>query len=308
MKRRQAGIAVILAMAVVALAAAAATAILASQSAWARRTELTARHAQARMVVGAGIDWARAVLFEDRRVSTVDHAGEAWAARLPPQAVEDGVEKGEIAGAIEDQQGLFNLNNLAAGGRVQPAQLEAFRRLLAILDLPLELADALADWVDADSEEISRAGAEDAYYLAQSTPYRAANQPLVDEGELALVRGYDDAIRARLRPFVTALPRTTPLNVNTASPEVLASIVPGLTLDQARALVAARDRSHFGNVGEFQRRVPPGLEVPAAAIGVGSDYFIARVRARIGEGEARGAALLEREEGRWPRVLWRKSS
>ncbi len=304
MKRREAGVAVILAMAVVALAAVAATAILAAQSAWARRTELSARHAQARMLVGAGVDWARAVLYEDRRASTVDHAGEAWAARLPPQAV----EQGEVAGAIEDQQGLFNLNNVVAGGRVQPAQLAAFRRLLAILDLPLALADALADWVDADTEEISRAGAEDAYYLAQATPYRAANQPLADEGELALVRGYDDAMRARLRPFVTALPRTTPVNVNTASPEVLAAIVPALTLDQARALVAARDRSHFGSTGEFQRRLPSGLAAPAAAIGVGSDYFIARVRARIGEGEARGAALLEREDGRWPRVLWRKSS
>ena len=304
MKQRQAGVAVILAMAVVARAAAAASAILASQSAWARRAELSARHAQARMLVGAGVDWARAVLYEDRQVSTVDHAGEAWAARLPALAV----EQGEVAGFIEDQQGLFNLNNVVAGGRVQPAQFAAFRRLLASLDLPVALADTLADWVDADTEEISPAGAEDAYYLAQATPYRAANQALADVGELALVRGYDAAIRARLRPFVTALPRTTPLNVNTASPEVLAAIVPGLTLDQARALVAARERSHFGSAVEFQRRVPPGLTAPIAAIAVGSDYFIARVRARIGEGQARGAALLEREDGRWPRVLWWKSS
>ena len=304
MKRRQAGVAVVLAMLVVALAAAAATAILASQSAWARRTELSARHAQARMLVGAGVDWARAVLYEDRRVSTVDHAGEAWAARLPALAV----EQGEVAGFIEDQQGLFNLNNVVAGGRVQPAQLAAFRRLLASLDLPSALADTLADWVDADSDESGPNGAEDAYYLGQATPYRAANQPLADVGELALVRGYDDAIRARLRPFVTALPRTTPLNVNTASPEVLAAIVPGLTLDYARALAAARDRSHFGSTGEFQRRLPSGLAAPIAAIAVGSDYFIARVRARIGEGQARGAALLEREDGRWPRVLWSKSS
>ena len=88
-----------MAMGVVALAAVAATAILTSQSAWSRRAELTAQHAQALEIVQAGCDWARAVLSDDRRLGSVDHPGEPWALRLPPMPVENG----ELVGRIEDQ-------------------------------------------------------------------------------------------------------------------------------------------------------------------------------------------------------------
>src|SRR3954465_14143007 len=107
--KAQSGVAVVLAMGVVALAAIAAAAMLASQSTWARHAELTAEHAQAQALVQAGIDWSRALLGDDRRVSSVDHLGEPWAMRLPPVPVENG----ELAGQIDDQQAAFNLNNLA---------------------------------------------------------------------------------------------------------------------------------------------------------------------------------------------------
>ena len=77
-------VAVVLAMGVVALAAIAAAAMLASQSTWSRHVELTAEHVQAQALVHAGVDWARALLSDDRRVSNVDHLGEPWALRLPP--------------------------------------------------------------------------------------------------------------------------------------------------------------------------------------------------------------------------------
>ncbi|MFH1603372.1 MAG: type II secretion system minor pseudopilin GspK, partial [Pseudomonadota bacterium] len=68
--------AIVLAMGVVALAALSATAILVSQSTWARQVELTTDHIQAQAVLQAGADWARALLSDDRRVSNVDHLGE----------------------------------------------------------------------------------------------------------------------------------------------------------------------------------------------------------------------------------------
>ncbi len=208
-------------MGIVALAAMTATAIMVSQSTWSRQSELTADHVQAQRLVRAGVDWARAVLNDDRRSGNIDHLGEPWALKAAPLPVTNG----EIAGFIEDQQGAFNLNNLAIGGTIDRAELLRFRRLLAMLDLPTKLADALADWLDADSEPLSADGAEDAYYLARQPPYLAANQLLADISELALVRGFDDKVRARLRPFVTALPHATQVNVNTAPAEVLAAAI-----------------------------------------------------------------------------------
>ncbi len=302
MRTRQRGVAIVLAMGVVALAAMAAAAIMVSQSTWARQVELTTDHIQARSVLLAGADWARAVLADDRRLSNVDHLGEPWALKLPPMPVENG----ELVGQIEDQQGKFNLNNLVTQGKINVAQLAHFRNLLATLGLPAELADALADWIDADSVPQPRDGAEDAYYLALNPPYLAANRPLVDIDELALVRGFDDNVRARLRPYVSALPTVTAVNVNTAPAEVIAAVIDGLDLGGAQLLVAQRDRAYFLSTGDFLARLPRGVEAATSDIGVASDYFMATLRVTIGGAQARGKALFARGGSGWPDIVWRK--
>ncbi len=302
MRARQQGVAIVLALTVVALAALAVTAMMVSQSIWSRRVELTAAHAQARQLVQAGLDWGRAVLSDDRRTSAVDYLGEPWAVRLPPIPVDNG----SLTGRIEDEQGKFNLNNLLTDGKIDLAQLDHFRRLLAILGLPPTLAGSLADWIDADSEPQPQGGAEDAYYLSLPSPHLAANRPLIDVAELALVRGFDDGVRARLRPFVTALPRFTPVNVNTAPPEVIAAMVDGLSLDDARALVARREQAYFRNLPDFFGQLPEGLSVPPGNLSVSSDFFLATMQVTIGAAQARGVALLDRENDGWPAIVWRK--
>ena len=274
MRNRQKGVAVVLAMGVVALAAIAAAAMLASQSTWSRHAELSAEHVQAQALVQAGVDWTRALLYDDRRLSGVDHLGEPWAMRLPPVPV----DKGELAGRIDDQQGAFNLNNVFSGTRQNPAQVLQWRRLLQILGLPESLADA----------------------------YLALGRPLVDAAELALIPGFDEAVRVRLRPFVTALPRFTAVNVNTASPEVLAAVIEGLDLDAARELVAQRGRSYFRNRSDFFAQLPAGSVAGGNDIATSSEYFQASIRVTIGAAQARGSALLERGSIGWPAVVWRK--
>lgn len=303
MRMKQRGIAIVLAMGVVALAAIAAAAIMVSQSTWGRQVELTTDHIQARSVLLAGADWARALLADDSRTSTVDHLGEPWALRLPPIPVDNG----ELLGKIEDQQGRFNVNNLVTGGKIDLVQLAHLRALLEILGLPTELADALADWIDADNQpQPQGGGAEDEYYSALDPPYLAANQPLIDIDELALVRGFDDDARARLRPFITALPEHTAVNVNTAPAEVIASVIDGLELGGAQVLVAQRDRVYFRTSEEFLSRLPAGVEATTGDIGVSSSYFMATLSVTIGGSRARGKALLARRGSGWPDILWRK--
>ena len=302
MRARQHGVAIVLAMGVVTLAALAAIAMMVAQSTWSRQVELTAGHAQAQLLTQAGLDWARAVLSDDRRSNSVDHLGEPWALRLPPMPV----DKGELSSYIEDQQGKFNLNNLVKSGKVNLAQLAHFQRLLSVLGLPTALAGALADWIDADSEPQPQDGAEDAYYLSLQPPYLAANRPLIDVAELALVRGFDDNVRARLRPFVSASPVFTPVNMNTASPEVIAAVVDGLGLDGARALVEKRARAYFPDRTDLLNQLPRGVLVATEDISFSSDYFIATTRVTIGGAQARGSALLARGIAGWPAIVWRK--
>jgi general secretion pathway protein K len=279
MKSHQQGVAIVLAMGVVALSAMAATAMMVTQSTWSRQVELATGHVQSQLILQAGLDWARSVLSDDRRISNVDYPGEIWALRLAPIPIDNG----SLTGLMEDQQGKFNLNNLLKNGKVNLLQLAHFRRLLSIMAMPATLADALAEWMETD------------------------NQTLLDVGELAQVPGFEDKVLTRLRQFVTALPRFTPVNANTASPEVLAAVIEGLSLDDARALVAQRERSHFISYADFIRFLPTGLIAPSENISVGSEYFLATMRVSIGGAQARGSALLVREKSAWPAIVWRKN-
>ena len=302
MRVAERGVAIVLAMGVVAMAAMAATAIMITQSTWSRATELTADHVQGQLLIQAGADWSRALLAYDRRSNNVDHLGEPWAMRLPAMPVENG----ELTGYIEDQHSHFNVNNIVKDGKLNVAQYEIFKRLLAILKLPPALADTLVDWVDADNETQPQ-GAEDAYYLALDPPYLAANRPLLDVDELALVSGFNENVRARLRPFVTALPRFTAVNPNTATPEVLAAVIDGLGLDGARNMVARRERAYFRSFEDFYKQLPRGLNVPSENITVSSDYFVATLRVTMGGAQARGTALLARTTDFWPAIVWTKT-
>lgn len=303
MKKSAQGVAIVMAMAVVALAAIAAATILVTQGAWSRRTSLGVDHAQAQQLLEAGCDWARATLVDDRHTSNIDHPGEPWALRLPPIPVENG----ELSGNISDQQGAFNVNNLVTGGKLNLAQYQRFQRLLSILGLPGGLADALVDWIDADSLPQPRDGAEDGYYLAQTTAYRAANRPLVDIDELALVKGFAADVRSRLAPFVTAIPEPSAVNINTAAPEVLAAWVDGLDLDHARTLVGRRNAAYFRSTTDFHAQLGKGASVPDQDIRVGSDYFLVTMRVSSGAAQARGRVLLARTDpARWPSIVWRK--
>lgn len=306
--RKQRGVAIIMALAVVTLATLAATAIIVMQSTWARRAQLGAEHAQAQLLIQTGLDWARAVLSDDLRVSSADHAGEPWALVLPAVPIDNG----KLLGHIEDQQGRFNLNNLLQDGSIDVAQLAAFRRLLVLLNLPPVLALTLADWLDSDQEPQPGGGAEDAYYQSLPAPMLTANRPLQDINELADIAGFDASVRARLQPFVTALPGRTALNVNTATPEVLSAVITGLGLDTANALTTKRKQIWYRNYADFYSQLPAAVQMNSGAslsedtLIVRSDFFIASAQITFGGAQARGSALLARTAVGWPHILWRK--
>lgn len=302
MRRNQRGAAIVLAMGVVALAAVAAAAIMVSQTVWSRQSQVASDYIQAQVMVEAGVDWMRAVLRDDGRMSKADHLGEPWAQQMPRMPIENG----ELTGAIDDQQGLFNLNNLVQDGKVSVTQLVHFKRLLDLLGLPDTLAHALVDWLDADTEPQPHDGAEDEYYRGLNPPYLAANRPLTHLAELGQVRGFDGGTRVRLHPFVTALPRFTAINVNTAPPEVLVALTKNLGMGHARALAAQRDRIYIRDQADFLNRLPEGADIDDSNFGVTSDYFLVRLGATVGGAQAQGVVLLDRTDAGWPAIVWRQ--
>lgn len=297
---RQSGVAIIMVLLIVALATSLAAFMATQQRLWQRQVESQFDHTQARRVGTAAIDWACAILADDARTSSVDHEKEIWAMRLPAMPVENG----EVTGVIEDRQGLFNLNNLVRNGATSLSDVAQFQRLLRALDLPEELATTLSDWMDADSETQYPGGAEDVYYLALLRPYRAANRPLTEIGELSLVKGLDSRIIERLRPFVSILPQTGAINVNFAPPEVLAAVAENMSMADARTLVQQRSGRPFKDMADFKQRLPhKGIQVTDANIAVSSQFFMVTGRAKIGRAQVTTQVLLQRVGG-WPTVVW----
>lgn len=299
--RSQGGAAIIAALLVTALAAALATALLVRMDNWIDRVSLSRDKAQALELARSGTDYARLILQEDARRTLVDTLDEEWARVLPPFAVEGG----ELSGQITDLQGKWNLNNLRAKNGIDRQALQTYRRLLQIVGLPGELADTLADWMDSD-DDTREGGAESAYYLGLTPPYRAANHELEHFSNLLRVKGYDPDVLRRLAPFTTVLPNSQPINVNTAPAEVLMAVEPTLDLADARQLVRVRQKAYFRSVGEFRERVPGQAAVTATSgLTVSSSYFLLSVLARFGGARATQQTLVERQPGAArPKILW----
>lgn len=298
---RQRGVAVLVAMLVVALAATAATAfVFRTQVEW-RRLENLMRQDQARWVLRTAERWGAAVLRDDARLSSVDHPREAWATQLPPVEAEGY----RVSGHMEDQDGRFNLNNLVVNGAADVRQVRLFARLLGHLKLPASLSAAVVDWMDADEVPQDGEGAESAYYMTRPTPYRAANRPLVNLNELLRVKGFDRQVLAALRPFVTVLPGRTPVNVNTARAEVLAALVEQLSLNDAYDLVARRDRAYYRNIQDFRQALRANLSAPDDLIAVSSSYFVVQARIRHERLSLGSHALFHRAGTSPPTLVWR---
>jgi general secretion pathway protein K len=296
----QRGVAIIMVLLIVALATVLATYLAQQQQLWQRQVESQFDRAQARRLGVAGIDWARAVLADDARANTTDNDSEMWALRLPAMPVDNG----EVIGVIEDRQGLFNLNNLVRNGQSSAPDIAQFQRLLGLLGLPGDLAVALADWMDSDSDTQYPGGAEDAYYLSLPQPYRSANRQLVELGELSRVKGFDGPSIERLRPFVSVLPLSQPVNVNFAPAEVLSAMIPDMNLSNARMMVQQRRGKPYSDIADFKQRFPRNdIEINDMDFSVTSNFFWVTGRARVANSQVTTQALLQRSAG-WPMVVW----
>src|SRR5437016_5038749 len=137
-------------------------------------------------------------------------------------------------------------------------------------------------------------GAEDVDYLSLNPPYRAANRPMASVEELRLIRGFDAKTVAALLPYVTVLPlATNDINVNTASPVVLAALVPGLDLPTAQRIAEERASTPYKTPDDFKSKLR-GLTPPTAGMVVKTDFFLVTLDTSIGRHERHTEALLQR--------------
>ena len=128
----------------------------------------------------------------------------------------------------------------------------------------------------------------------------------LDVEDLLAVKGFTPEMVDKLRPFVTVLPEPTPVNVNTAPPEVLAAVIPNYSLSEANALVQRRRSSPWRDMQYFLAEIGGRSLVPNS-VAVHSDYFIVSSRIRLDRGALNAEALIKRAASMGPggiTVVW----
>jgi len=290
---KQRGVALIMAIVMVAIATVLAVRIGTRASLDQRRTAGLIALDQAWHVALGAEAWASEVLRKDREDSQTDHLGENWAQPIPPLPVDGGA----VRGALEDMQGRFNLNNLLAdNGAVNEAAIARFERLLENAGADQRWARIAADWLDSDTVPGFPDGAEDGNYLSQNPPYRAANGPVTTITELMALPGMTLEEYLRIRPYVAALPLGTGINICTASAPVLAALVVGGTdFGDADSLQANRRDGCFPTMADLQATLPTEeFQALQPAISESSNWFRAVTAVSIGTSELTLYSLIER--------------
>ena len=296
--RCQAGVAIITALVVVAAATVAVSAMLWRQSIAVRKVENQAAVGQARWLARSALDWARLILLQDARTSAIDHAGELWAVPLAETRVADDATSSPggataavadqdaawVSGRMRDAQARFNLTGLVIGDQTNEVEVSIFTRLLEVLGASKDLAGAFA----ARMVEIPK-----------PDDYDRLAADMVARGEL------ESSTADMLRPFVVVLPNPTPINLNTAPPEVLAAAFPDLPLDSAKALAQSRDRIYFNQVSDAVGRLPgtSGKTSPGN-VSVDTHFFEVDGHVRVGRAELDVLALIVRDANGATRVRW----
>ena len=252
--RSQQGVALLTVLLLVVSITVVAGSMLASQKIAIRRSSLLFDQDKLLHAIDAGEQLALTIIRADHKLNDTDSSQDIWAQPLPPYSLGNY----SISAELRDEASRFNINNLYHDGAVDSAALSVFERLLTQLNLAPEIAIAVLDWQDQDSEVYKDGGDEQTVYGKQGSiaKSRLANQPFITIEQLAEVRGVDAEVLASLRPYLSALPYYLPINVNTASPILLASLVDGATSEQMQPLVEQRDQQVVANIDDLWQMPP----------------------------------------------------
>jgi general secretion pathway protein K len=316
--KSQRGAAILTAMLTVALVATLASATLWQQ--W-RGVEVEAaersRTQSAWVLIGA-LDWARLILREDARKGGSDHLAEPWAMPLAQARLAtflaadrsdtleaDATQEAFLSGQITDLQSRLNLTNLVQQGENGVASQLAFVRLFELLDLPPAELSAMTE--NLRLAQAATLGSPTVPAPATPAPTGATDAPLWPQtlDQLAWI-GLSARTIAALRPFITILPVATPVNLNTASAEVIYACVAAFELADAQRLVNARAVKPFENLADASIMTGNAdAKFNAAQHSVSSSFFEVSGQLRLDQATVQEQSVVKRD-GMEVKTLWRQ--
>lgn len=225
-KKNTRGIALITAMIIMTITAIISGQLLNKQTRSSQRTVQLINSDQGVLNIWSVENYAKIPLYKDKEKSKADFPGEDWTIQVAIP-----IEGGSFVGRLVDETAKYNINNIInAKGTLNVIEANRVLRLFEKLEIENagEIIAAIIDWMDKDGSVYRELrpyrGAEDSYYGSLEKPYRTANRPLLEITELRLVKGMNPKVYNKIKPFLTALPTYTAVNVNFAKSEVIAML------------------------------------------------------------------------------------
>lgn len=315
MYRRQQGIALVMAIMIVALAAITATAItVANQRQTIRTNNLILRDQAFNFAVSAE-NFAIRILNEDSADNNYDHLEEIWYNEGQPQLLPidfaniQNSDRFYLEGQIIDLESRLNINtiltfpqNTQTNNQNNNEQSNRSNTLNNLLDkLAIEttidknvLRDSLNDWLDNNNESISSNGAEQYYYLGLEQPYQIANSDITHLSMLNQIRGFEQLKPNEMRLLrneLHSLTSANKLNINTVSDNTLDSI--GLNESTISTIIENRP---YENVNDFIKDAnqQSGINFTANDFSVESSHFLLDVTAVMDQARLRITSIIQR--------------
>ncbi|MGI9284644.1 MAG: type II secretion system minor pseudopilin GspK [Pseudomonadales bacterium] len=210
------------------------------------------------------------------------------------------IEQGALRLQINDLQARFNLNNLIdQQGVASATERQQFDRLLQALNVPINLAAVIVDWLDVD--EVNSSGSkEDDVYLERTPSFLSANTAMADVSELRQLNGMTDEYYELLAPYLTALPKSTKanakltsVNINTVSEQVFSSFANNISLSRAQSELADRKTRKYTDQNPFSTSL---FTADSTNISYTSEYFEILVAANFDKRWSYLRSVVHRDE------------
>jgi general secretion pathway protein K len=276
-RRAQQGVALLVAVLLVALGTILAAAIAYENAMTARRGIATYAFDQA-LLVQQGAEALAAYGLREvwRSDQQYTYANQGWAKPYGPLEVVPGVM---LEASLEDMQGRFNINNLVRqDGTADQVEVTAFQQLLVNVGLETKWAGYLVDWIDRDIVPSVPDGAEDSVYMGQTPPYRTPNRYITSSSELLALPGFGRDRYLAIAPYIAALPYGTTVNTCTAAGVVLDAFLGHTEFSTGETLAQNRQSAPgcFPKLSDFQVAFGTNPQLwggVAKKVGNSSHYF-----------------------------------
>lgn len=306
---RQSGLALITVLFIFALVSMLAMSMQQRQSMDIAQASLTFTLTQAQLLAISAEDIAKSGLNADLTFDTTNNQLWDSASELWNQPVSTQVSGAQVDVTIRDLQGLFNLNWL---GATDPSQaINRFQRLINEVDPTIpnatQIAMNLKNWfIKGNSANYT--------YQSLSPAYRASEKEFTHPSELKLVEGVDEKTYAALEPYITALPSSTALNINTTHPVILNAWGVGISNTDSENVLkklrtsqcgADRNTARYESTAELwgtpeitkasNTTTNPGDKWDQADFTVKSEYFSVLIRVRLDDRDLVSESIIRRK-------------